>query len=131
MTHSDRAGMEEVSKSAVRKCCIVSSARYATRCCTSYGFCTLAYLTSIIKVSPCLIPCRLSVVSRFSDPIGLFREVNIALIREPGVTRRLLPISSSRMAGVSRSEKEHGMGTFHHSTMIFCIDTFRGRLFFG
>jgi len=89
MTHSVRAGMLEVSKSVVRKCCIASSARYVTKCCTSCGSYILAHLTSIIRVSPCPIPWRLRVVSRFSVPIGQFWGVNITLIREPGVTHGL------------------------------------------
>ena len=39
--------MEEVSTSAVRKCCMTSFSRYATRCYTLYGSCTLVCRTII------------------------------------------------------------------------------------
>ena len=74
MTHSDSAGMEKVSKSVVRKCCIVSSAWYAMKCCTSCGSCILAYLISIIRVTPCQIPSRLRESQGSAFPLGGSRE---------------------------------------------------------
>jgi len=47
------------------------------------------------------------------------------------VSHGLFPISSSRMAGVSRSEKRHGMVTFRHVTRSFGVVTFRGRFCLG
>jgi len=53
------------------------------------------------------------------------------LARASGEARGLLPISSIRVAGVSRSEKVHGIVTLRHFIRIFCFDAPQNRLFFG